>query len=621
MMIRPEWLKSIFHCSSKDYLSNPTPTLGEQVVIRLEIAPDAPIEKLVIRTAPNGEQKFTTMSKSVLKGSNQTWEGQVTINEPLLHYRFGLQTEQTVWWFNAVGSSLDVPFDSFDFKLIADFQAIEWLPSTVFYQIFPDRFANGDRSNDPQDEHLVYRDMVRTTFDWGEVPPQGERNMLAFYGGDLPGIVQHIDYLTELGINALYLNPVFTGYSNHRYDVIDYENVDPVLGGNQALIELREALNQRNMRYILDIVPNHCGYGHSWFQKALSDPKTVEANFFYFDKHPNTYESWLGHLLLPKLNYASQELRQRMYLSEESVFNHWLKPPYLADGWRVDVANMLGRRDAEQMDGEVIPAIRKSVKTTNPDAYIVGENFFEAASQLQGNQWDAVMNYAGFCIPLWHWLFSYKQDAHGWDDELVVNTPWPTETLLKSWQDHLAAIPWQIALQQFNLLDSHDTPRIRTLLNGNDPLNRLAAVIQFSFPGVPCVYYGDEVGLQDEEGFGSRNCLPWSESSWNFELLDFYKRLIAFRKQSLALQQGSFRILYFDQDFFIFQRSFLKKHVLITANRSEKHYPAQRIDMAWLGFENDCEFEALFSKGLIRVKGQMLYLPDIKQGGEIWHLK
>lgn len=136
-----------------------------------------------------------------------------------------------------------------------------------FYQIFPDRFANGDRSNDPQDEHLVYRDMVRTTFDWGEVPPQGERNMLAFYGGDLPGIVQHIDYLTELGINALYLNPVFTGYSNHRYDVIDYENVDPVLGGNQALIELREALNQRNMRYILDIVPNHCGYGHSWFQK------------------------------------------------------------------------------------------------------------------------------------------------------------------------------------------------------------------------------------------------------------------------------------------------------------------------------------------------------------------
>ena len=619
-MIKPEWLKSIFHCTSRDYVSNPNPTLGERVVIRLEVTSDAPLEKMVIRTAPNGEQKFTTMSKSGLKGSNQIWEGDVTVNEHLLRYRFGLQTNQTVWWFNAVGTSLDVPFDSFDFKLIAGFQPIEWLQNSVFYQIFPDRFANGDHSNDPHHELIGYRDLYRSTFTWGKVPPQGERNMLAFYGGDLPGIVQHLDYLNELGVNALYLNPVFTAYSNHRYDVIDYDNVDPVLGGNQALIELREALNQADMRYILDIVPNHCGYGHSWFQKALSDANSTEVNFFYFDKHPHVYESWLGHLLLPKLNYASQELRQRMYLGEDSVFNHWLKPPFAADGWRVDVANMLGRRDAEQMDGEIIPSIRKAVKATNPDTYIVGENFFEAASQLQGDQWDAVMNYAGFCIPLWHWLFSYKQDAHGWDDELVVNTPWPTETLLKSWQDHLAAIPWQIALQQFNLLDSHDTPRIRTLLGGNDRLHRLAAIIQFTFPGVPCVYYGDEVGLQDEEGFGSRNCMPWTESSWNSALLDFYKRIIAYRKHSLLLQEGSFRLIYSAEDFILYMRSLKNEHILVTANRSKKSLGAQQLDLSWLGLENDLIFKALFSPESIRLTNGVLYLPVIEEGGEIWHL-
>jgi len=170
------------------------------------------------------------------------------------------------------------------------------------------------------------------------------------------------------------------------------------------------------------------------------------------------------------------------------------------------------------------------------------------------------------------------------------------------------------------LLDSHDTPRIRTLLGGNDRLHRLAAIIQFTFPGVPCVYYGDEVGLQDEEGFGSRNCMPWTESSWNSALLDFYKRIIAYRKHSLLLQEGSFRLIYSAEDFILYMRSLKNEHILVTANRSKKSLSAQQLDLSWLGIENDLIFKALFSPKSMRLTNGVLYLPVIEQGGEIWYL-
>lgn len=617
-MIQPYWLKSAFHAGTSDFLSTTFPKLGETIEVRLRLFKEAPVQKVVLRTCPNGEQQFTSMIRSEVKGDLQYWSAPLKINERIVPYRFGIQTDKSVWWLNASSVGLQEPLSLFDYKILADFSPISWLKDAIFYQIFPDRFANGDLGNDPNMESIGYRDIKRNTFAWGQKAPDGAKNMLDFYGGDLQGIYQKLDYLESLGVNSVYLNPVFTAFSNHRYDVIDYEKVDPVLGGDEALIALKKEMDNRHMRMILDIVPNHCGYGHPWFQKALVDPDSVEAGFFYFDNHPDAYESWMGHAMLPKLNYSSSDLRRRMYHDDNSIMQRWLKPPFNADGWRVDVANMLGRRNADQRDHEVISEIRQDVKSARPDAYLIGENFYEASSQLQGDGWDGVMNYSGFTNPLIYWLSGYYQDALGWNGELRSAEPWPTDILLKSWQDHLAAVPWQIALQQFNLLGSHDTPRIRTLLADNNVLHQLAVMIQFTFPGVPCIYYGDEIGLVDQPGFGSRNCMLWGEAQWNKLMFSFYKKIINLRRESDVIKNGAFQILYAERDFFIYQRLFRESNILITANRSEIPRPAGKIKIpdALLPFES--QFKSYFGDQTIDVIDSQFDLPELAQGGAIW---
>ncbi|HQM65913.1 MAG TPA: alpha-amylase family glycosyl hydrolase, partial [Anaerolineaceae bacterium] len=434
----PAWLRSVLHFPTRDYLSNPYPALGETISIRLRAPIDAPIEQVVLRTFPNGEQQLTEMQPEGEEAGWLWWSAKLTVLEHRVPYRFAIQTKEVVWWLNAAGVSQKLPFDLFDFKLLADTPPISWLQNTVFYQIFPDRFANGDPSNDPQQEALPYQNWHRQTFPWGQPAPH-EPGLLPFYGGDLPGIQQHIDYLEQLGVNALYLNPIFTAFTNHRYDVCDYFHVDPVVGGDEALVDLAQALHVRGMRYILDIVPNHCGIGHPWFQKARQDPSSQEAQYFFIDHEADFYESWLGFGSLPKLNYRSPELCKLMFAGEQSAFRYWLRPPFEADGWRVDAGNMLARQNDQQLGHTIIPQIRQAVKQTKPEAYLMAENFFEATSQLQGDQWDGVMNYFGFYNPLFFWLKPFSQTAVGWKGKLAAEQPWLTEVVLKAWQETLAA--------------------------------------------------------------------------------------------------------------------------------------------------------------------------------------
>lgn len=615
-MRKPSWTNTLAHCSSREYLSNPYPRLGEVIKVSLQVDAKAPVEQIILRTMPDGEQQFTTMTRGEAVRGLQTWQADLLVNQPLVSYRFGIQTTGHAWWMNAVGVSIQEPFNLFDFKIIAGLEPINWLREAIFYQVFPDRFANGDPGNDPPKELVSFRNLYRQTLPWGQANPEGDRG-LTFYGGDLPGICQHLDHMERLGVNAIYLNPLFTAVSNHRYDGLDYLNVDPVLGGNAALVQLRQGLDERKMHYLMDIVPNHCGYMHPWFQKAREDKDSLEAGFFFFDEHPDDYASWMGHKGVPKLNYASLELRQRMFKGEESIIKHWLKPPFSADGWRVDVANMLGRRNEQLLDKEVIAGIRQAVKSVNPQAYLIGENFYEASSQLQGNGWDAVMNYAAFSGPLWNWLSGVHMDALNWEGKFTSHRPWPTEVLVRTWQEHMASVPWQITCQQFNLLDSHDTGRIRTTVKGNDALHRLAAIIQFTFPGVPCVYYGDEIGLLDEPGFGSRNCMQWDEGQWNKPLWNFYRKLIDFRKHSEVLKDGSFRILYWEMDFFIYQRELAGERVLVSANRSQKPRKIGLVPL-YTPHEISETYLSLFDGCQARLDKDGLHLPDLPQGAMIW---
>ena len=226
---------------------------------------------------------------------------------------------------------------------------------------FPNQFADGELESNVRDGEYEIRGLQSRSKQWDEPQSRWPQAIVEFYGGDLSGVEQHLDYLEDLGVNAIFLNPVFTAYSNHRYDVVDYGNVDPHLGGNEALASLRNALTERDVYFILDIVPNHCGVEHPWFQRAQADPSAASAEYFTFDRHPDEYETWLGVSSLPKLNYRSLALREQIYSGSNSIFRRWLRPPYSIDGWRVDVANMLARHGKDQLEAEVWMGIRDAV--------------------------------------------------------------------------------------------------------------------------------------------------------------------------------------------------------------------------------------------------------------------
>ena len=610
------WTASIHHDGSESYVSNLYPRLGQTVRLRLRISHQAPVRRVILRTLPDGEQRLTPMQRGATEPPAQWWESDLLIDEPSVHYRFIIDAADGIWHYSAAGLSPHIPLDRTDFRILAEYDPPGWPLETIFYQIFPDRFANGDPSTSPRPEEYEYRGHRPMTYPWETLPPPDQPGPLVFYGGDLPGIESRLDYLSDLGVNALYLNPVFTALSNHKYDVADYDHVDPHLGGDDALASLRRALDARGMRYLLDIVPNHCGYWHPWFQSALADPATPEAEFFTFLNHPNEYASWLGVWTLPKLNYRSERLRQRIYEGPEAVFRHWLRPPFSADGWRVDVANMLGRQGETQLGREIGQALRRAVRETRPDAYLMGENFFDATDQLQGDQWDGVMNYDGFTHPLWNWLRGYEQGAHGLAEPLH-GPRWSSETMVTAWQSRLAAIPWVVACRQYNLLDSHDTPRIRTMVGGNDALHRLAAAVLLTFPGVPGLYYGDEIGLTDLPHVKQRGCMVWDEARWDKPLRDYHRQLIHLRRESAALCHGGFQVLLTEADTVAYQRAAAADRVLVFAHRGEQPRPAGDVTLAHAGIPDGTRFVDVLGGAEMSVRDGTLPLPELPQGALI----
>jgi alpha-glucosidase len=552
------------------------PQFGDEVIIRLRAAGEAPLENVLLRIVPDGEQFFKMMEEGLLpaqvKSPCRWWQVRIRLTMPLTIYRFLLFTPDGAWWYNASGLHRHLPSDSGDFRLLAGYQAPEWVRSSVFYQIFPDRFADGNPENNVRDGEFLYWGFPARSRNWGEIPTVGSRAASAeFFGGDLSGIETRLDYIQRLGANALYNNPIFTAYSNHRYDVADYEQVDPHLGGNQALVSLRNETARRAMQMILDIVPNHCGVQHPWFQAALADPEAPTAGYFTFHHYPDDYACWLGEKGLPKLNYNSQALQQKMFAAENSIFRRWLRPPFGLDGWRLDVANMLARQGADQMGLEIGRGIHKAVKSENPQAYLLGENFLDGTHQLQGDLWDATMNYSGFTLPLWYCLKGFYTVVKETKQQFIEAVPWPTQSLVDTWQAFRSGIPWTITRQQFNLLGSHDTPRILSQLNGDQALNRLAAGLLMTYVGVPCVYYGDEIGLHGQltpqmSDPSMRACMHWNPDHWDQELYAYYQKLIALRRNSPALINGGFQVLLVEADTLVFLRDAEEEQMIIIAH-------------------------------------------------------
>ncbi len=616
----PETLISIHHDGSARYVRplDGAIHIGGRVQIRLRAGTNVPVDRVFLYTRPDGEGQYEEMQVEAANEPCCWWSIHLSIQMPLTGYRFLILMDGSPYWYNAAGLHASMVTDQDDFRLLADFQSADWVQRSVFYQIFPDRFADGDPANNVRDGEFIYREESARARRWGEPPsPSGRVRMVEFFGGDLQGIIDHLDYLENLGINALYLTPIFTSYSNHRYDVVDYFNVDPHLGGNPALATLRQATAKRNIRLMLDIVPNHCGVAHPWFQQALVDITAPSAEYFTFTKHPDEYACWLGVRSLPKLNYNSLALRRVMYKSRDSVFRYWMKPPYAIDGWRIDVANMLARQGIDQLGMEVGRGIRAAVKQENPQAYLLGENFFDPSNQLQGDFLDAAMNYAGFSMPLWHWLSGFQVSLGHARDSVHAPGGFDTPALVASWQAYRASVPWQIVQQQFNALGTHDTQRIRALLRNDMGKLRLAVTLLMTVPGVPCIFYGDEIGLGGD-GNDNRLCMNWDESGWDGALLEFHRRLIHLRRQSPALIKGGFQVLAVDKDEFIFLRDAEEQQIVVAANRGPLSNPATRLDLAAAGIEDGAIFEEFFSGQQARVENGCLSLPGQPQGASIW---
>ena len=612
------WSHSVHHDGSAYYVvAKETISLGSTVKLRVRTGLEAPVESVFVRSNPDGEQHMAPLQLTAKDSASCWWEGDIHVRMLRNNYRFLLLTAEGDWWLTAAGMMRYTPTDAMDFRILAHYHSPTWVHDTVFYQIFPDRFADGDPSNNVRDHEYECYGKPVVARPWGEIPRSiREAGAVEFFGGDLWGIIQHLDYLQDLGINALYLTPVFTSPSNHKYDTVDYRHVDAHFGGDEALIALRNALDERDMRLMLDFVPNHCSSEHPWFLAAQADLNAPSAEFFTFYQWPDEYETWLGVRSLPKLNYRSLRLREQMYAGEDSIARHWLKPPFRIDGWRVDVANMLARQGDSQLEHKVGRGLRRAIKSIAPQAYLIGENWYDGSPQLQGDELDATMNYRGFSVPLQQWLAGFDASL-AWRPGMQDPHMLPTAALADQWRAFIAAIPWQIAAQQFNLLGSHDTRRIQTVVGEDEALERIAAMLLFTFPGTPSVYYGDEIGIGGGGDPDNRRCMIWDQRAWDSRRRAFYRQCTHLRRSSPALRHGGFQILYAAGETLAFMREAPEERLVVVARRAADGLDALPVRHG--GLPDGLVLKEVISGAETVVEQGMLSLSDLPGAGiQVW---
>lgn len=579
-----KWKETVITSGNEDFIHPNNPTLGSKVSIKLKVYKENPIESVILRTSPNGEQINIIMDKSDSDEFYQSFVSTITITTLLTIYRFAIITKDDFYWFNAKQKlTRTTPSDIYDFKIIANIGNTEWIKKSVFYQIFPDRFCDGDPTNNVKTGEYTWHGQTSRAREWDDsVLDTKDYKSLDFYGGDLAGIKNKIPYFKEFGINSLYLNPIFQAPSNHKYDIVDYKKIDPHFGSNDEFASLVEELHENGIRIILDGVFNHTGEGHKWFNKlgifekddgAFNRRDSPYHDFYTFYDWPENYEAWFGYKSLPKLNYNSEKLRSEVYKNENSVLKYWLGDPYNVDGWRFDVANMIARQDETQLHSEIWEEVRKEVKDFKSSAYIIGESFYDGTPLLDGKKLDGIMNYQGFNFPLLKWLT--KKELTYIRTPLGIKRKWgKTNFTVKDFKKQLnrfrILIPFQLQLLNFNLLSSHDIPRFYTRISEHKEQYKLAIIFLLTYIGVPSIYYGDEIGMKGSFDPDNRKPMIWDEKKWDNNLREFYKSLVNLRRNRIELQEGLYRELFAKHEIFAFARIEANKFSLIILNNNKE---------------------------------------------------
>ncbi len=520
---------------------------GTRVWVRIPAS--FPVGDVYVRSVVDGEPRFAPAVLDETRtgqaiggyGAEDRWfTATVIARNPVTPYRFFFGEGR---WLTASGLHFRDVTDATDFRLVTHQAPPSWMADAIIYEIFPDRFGGTLAGKD------VPSWAIPSAWDSDAVLPHGPGVAEQLYGGDLDGITARLDHLESLGVNTVYLTPIFPGRSNHRYNASSFDHIDPLLGGDAALKRLANAVHGRGMRLIGDITTNHVGDDHEWFQTC--------PEMFYFDGAGN-YESWYGVKSLPKLNWGSPLVRSRV----THVLQRWLD---YFDGWRVDVANMTGRCGTDDYNHEVARQLRQAVPG---NAMFVAEHAHDATADLDRDGWQGTMNYGGFTRPLWSWLRAETSELEsfmGYPGGIPLRDG---QSTLDTIRDFSSRMSWRSYVHSWQLLDSHDSPRIRTV-TGSAQRHVLALGLQATLPGTPMVFAGSEFGLEGTTGEHSRTPMPWNRpGDQDLEMLAAYRALLRLRRDEPALRHGGLRWIHADADTLVFVRELRHESIQVAVSRN-----------------------------------------------------
>ena len=622
-LMRPLFKKrAVFSDETRFYRTPFEPKVGDDVTVRIRTA-HGNVDDVYYISGATRERMELLESADGFDYYGIT----IRVGEERICYYFELKVGSLTCYYNKLGITRDLS-ERNAFRIVPGFSTPKWARGAVMYQIFPDRFSNGERSNDPlSDEYSYLSEHVQHIDDWYQCPAQMDvRN---FYGGDLEGIEQKLNYLQDLGVDVIYLNPIFVSPSNHKYDIQDYDHIDPhlakIVRDEGSLLDPGDQNNQnasryirrvtdpenlkasdeyfahfcsevhrRGMRVILDGVFNHCGSFNKWLDReriyenqgdyapgAYVDANSPYRSFFKFNNehawpYNEFYDGWWGHNTLPKLNYEESDKLLEYILH---IGRKWISPPYCVDGWRLDVAADLGR--SSEYNHRFWKMFRKAVKEVNPDAIILAEHYGETYEWLQGDEWDTVMNYDAFMEPVSWFLTGMEKHSDHFRADLIGNG----DSFRDAMNYHMASFMAPSLQCTMNELDNHDHSRFLTRTNHyvgrvsalgtaaagenvNPAVLREAVLIQMTFVGAPTVYYGDEAGLPGFTDPDNRRTYPWGRE--NRDILDFYKSAIRMHKTYAALTEGSYKDLGSGANRVVYGRFSDREQFAVAVNSSEE---------------------------------------------------
>lgn len=486
--------QSIYSDGTKNYVTPPIPKVGDKVTIKLSVLNEN-VSSVFMMRIRNGAEEYKEMKETAVRGQMADFEVTIDMNEPRLSYHFTVVKDEVIYYYTQAGVTTYVPDNADNFVLLADFKQPDWVDGAVFYQIFPHAWGN------------------------------------------LYNIIEQIPYLKDLGITAIYLNPIFAAPSEHKYDCSDYFHVDEAFGGDKALENLSRALHENDIRLILDISINHTGITHNWVK---------EKRHFYFEKDDRSLQGWCDVETLPVLDYRNEELRDLIYRNPDSVLRKWLKAPYNIDGWRFDVADVFARNDKVQLSDELWREVCNAIRQENPEAFIIGEHWADCTGYLQGDLWNTPMNYYGFGRIIRQFTGLPELFVSRNETLAKVKYKMTAEDVVHRTVEHYSKLPQVIADAQMNLIDSHDVPRIQNYDEYDFGKVKIAVISQLLWTGIPCIYYGDELGIDGytyhDSGF--RYEMPWELVDESNIFLTTYKKAISLRRNEKAFSQGSRKVIY-----------------------------------------------------------------------------